>query len=318
MGSLNPYTGWRTNCYAISLAMLLAHKGEYKPVPYIDCLTTLPFGPFSYRRKTGFAVIGVNPERGLEHALNLLGYEYTLKHGDSEKEAVEKLKNNLKRDWVLIGPVDMGYLTYDPFCRKKRGADHYIVAVDWDDEFVWVNDPEGYIMVPIPWHDFLKAWKASRISYKRGSYTERVLGRKVRNLTEREIFNTLLKSVSDTITQGKSLSPDYEVLTGSEAIKLFADDLEKRGISMLELTFIFPVCNQRCYDSAIFLTNESFSNKILLKASEIRMREAHMFGKCRLLAAKKNMNALHDTLYKIAVLDSQYTEMLIEGVRELK
>jgi hypothetical protein len=50
MQSINPYTGWRTNCYATSLGMILSQKGDTRPIPYIDCLTTLPFGPFIYSR----------------------------------------------------------------------------------------------------------------------------------------------------------------------------------------------------------------------------------------------------------------------------
>jgi hypothetical protein len=44
--SANPYTGWRTDCYATSLSMILNRRGHPKPIPYVDFLTTLPFCPF--------------------------------------------------------------------------------------------------------------------------------------------------------------------------------------------------------------------------------------------------------------------------------
>jgi hypothetical protein len=175
--SANLYTGWRTDCYATSLGMILSRKGHPKPVPYIDCLTTLPFGPFVYHTKIGFAVMEVNSERGLDFALPLLGYECTLTFGNSG-EAVETLKKNLREDWVLLGPFDMGYLTYDPFCKRKKGADHYVVAVDSDDDSIWINDPEGFVEVPVPWRDFAKSWEAKAIQYKKGPYTQRLLGEK--------------------------------------------------------------------------------------------------------------------------------------------
>jgi len=315
MRDMNPYTGWRTNCYATSLGMLLSRKGNPKPIPYIDCLTTLPFGPFIYLRKIGFAVMGIDPEKGVDHALSLLGYECLLTFGDSEKEAIEKLKNNLKKDWILIGPVDMSYLTYDPFCKKKKGADHYIVAVDFDNDFIWINDPEGYIEVPLSWRDFLKAWEAKRIYYKKASYTQRLLGEKVAELTEEEIFKSVLEKVS-RIFEGENIPPG--ALYGEEAIRSFADDLTKKGVSMLELTFTLPVCNQRCYDSSIFLAQESFTNKALKEASKVRMRQARLFGKCRLFAAKKDTDALCSTLKRIADLDISYGKMLIEGVSALR
>ena len=79
---------------------------------------------------------GLNPENGLDFAIPLLGYEYSISFTKSQKDAIAKLKENLKNDWVLIGPVDMSYLTYDPFCKKKKGANHYIARV-----FIIRKDP---------------------------------------------------------------------------------------------------------------------------------------------------------------------------------
>jgi hypothetical protein len=265
-------------------------------------------------RKIEFAVMGVNPEKGVDCALSLLGYECLLTFDDSEKEAIEKLKKNLTNGWVLVGPVDMNYLTYDPFCKKKKGADHYIVAVDFDNDFIWINDPEGYIEVPLSWRDFLKAWEAKRIHYKKTSYTQRLLGKKVAKLTEKEIFKSVLEKVSPII-EGRNVPPG--ALYGEEAIRSFADDLTKKGISMLELTFTLPVCNQRCYDSSTFLMQENLTNKALKEASKIRMQQAQLFGECRLFAAKRDAEALYSTLNRIAALDVSYVKMFIEGVKVL-
>ncbi len=194
---------------------------------------------------------GLNPEEGLDFAIPLLGYEYSNSFTESQKDAIAKLKENLKTDWVLIGLVDMSYLTYDPFCKKKKGADHYIVGVDCDDNFIWINDPEGYIEVPLPWQDFLEAWYAKRIYYKKGSYTQRVLKEKIKEPTDKEIFKSVFLKAAETAKGGHIPSG---AIYGEKAIRTFADDLKNKGkISMLLLTFILPVCNQRCYDSAVFL-----------------------------------------------------------------
>lgn len=315
MRNVNLYTGWRTNCYATSLNMILNRKGDPKPIPYIDCLTTLPFGPFIYNRKIGFAVMGVNPEKGLDFALSLLGYQCTLTFGSSEREAIERLKGNLGKGWVLIGPVDMSYLTYDPFCKKKRGADHYIVAVDFNNEFVWVNDPEGYVEVPIPWEDFLKSWEARRIYYKKGTYSQRFFGEKTQSLPEKVVFRTILQKIV-SIIENREL-PE-EALFGEEAIRCFAGDLLRKGVSVLELTFTFPISNQRCYDSAIFLAQDQFTNNTLKKAAKTRMKQARLFGKCRLLANKQDMQGLSQTLNQIADLDDLYMKELTKGVKEFR
>lgn len=269
-----------------------------------------------FTTKFDFAVMGgLNPESGLDFAIGLLGYECLTNFGNSEKEAVEKLKANLKTEWVLIGPIDMGYLTYDPFCKKKTGADHYIVGIDFDDDFVWINDHEGFIEVPLPWEDFLEAWKAKRIYYKKGSYTQRTIGKKIKELSDDEIFKSVLqKAIS--IIKGEHIAP--EAIYGEKAIRTFADDLRKKGrVPVLALTFILPVCNQRCYDSAMFLAQEEFTNKALREASRLRMEQMRLFGKCRLFANKKDVNAIHMTLNRIADIDISYTKTLIEGTKML-
>jgi hypothetical protein len=295
--------------------MILNRKGHPKPIPYIDCLTTLPFGPFIYFSKTGFAVMGVNPERGLDFALPLLGYQCTLTFGNSSREAVEGLKENLRKDWVLLGPVDMGYLTYDPFCRRKKGADHYVVAVDFDDDFIRINDPEGFVEVPIPWKDFAKSWEAKAIPYKKGPYTQRLLGEKTRSLPGKVVFRSVLQKVVSTI-ENREL-PDG-ALSGEDAIRRFADDLLQKGISIFALTFTLPVSNQRCYDSAMFLMQEPFTNNALKKAARTRVEQARLFGKCRLLAAKRDRQGTLQTLNQIADLDALYRRELSQGAKDFR
>jgi hypothetical protein len=316
MRLITPYTGWRLNCYAAALGMLMSRRGDPRPTHFIDCLTTLPFGPFAYYRKFDFAVMGgLNPESGLDFATGLLGYECSISFGDSEREAVEKLKANLKTNWVLIGPVDMGYLTYDPFCKKKTGADHYVAGVDFDGDFVWINDHEGFVEVPLPWKDFLKAWKAERIHYKRGAYTQRALGKKTKELPDGEIFKSVLQKAL-SIVKGEHTQP--EAIYGEKAIRTFADDLKKNGrVPVLTLTFVLPVCNQRCYDSAMFLAQEEFTNEALREASRLRMAQMRLFSKCRLFGNKKDIDAVHVTLHRIADIDMQYTKMLIKGTEML-
>ena len=310
------YTGWRLNCYATALSMLLSRRGDPKPIHYIDCLTTLPFGPFVYWKKRGFAVMGgLNPENGLDFAIPLLGYEYSISFTESQKDAIAKLKENLENDWVFIGPVDMSYLTYDPFCKKKKGADHYIVGVDCDNNFIWINDPEGYVEVPLPWQDFLEAWYGKRIYYKKGSYTQRVLKEKIKESPDEEIFKSVLLKAAET-AKGEHIP--LGAIYGEKAIRTFADDLKNKGkVSMLLLTFILPVCNQRCYDSAVFLAQENLTNEVLSEASKLRMLQAKLFGECRLFANLKNMDALHSTLNRIADIDVSYTKKLIEGAEML-
>ena len=145
--------------------MILAHKGEFHPLPFLECVSTVPFG-FVYMpvEKGGFAVNGYTPHEGVERALNTLQYKREFKCFDSSEEALSYLASALKNEPILIGPVDMGFLVYDPFCKFKLGADHYLIALEATENHMIVNDPEGYVQVPIPIKNFLDAWKVKQYS----------------------------------------------------------------------------------------------------------------------------------------------------------
>jgi hypothetical protein len=89
----------------------------------------------------------------------------------SADEALSFLKEALEEEPILIGPVDMGFLVYDPYCKFKKGADHYVIALGIDEDHIILNDPDGYLQVPLPISNFLKAWKAEAIAYKKGPYS---------------------------------------------------------------------------------------------------------------------------------------------------
>jgi hypothetical protein len=87
---------------------------------------------------------------------------------------------------------------------------------------------------------------------------------------------------------------------------------------VLDLTFTLPISNQRCYDSAIFLIQEPFTDGALKNAAKTRMRQARLFGKCRLLANKQDVRGLTETLNQIAELDGLYMKELTRGVKEFR
>jgi hypothetical protein len=49
--------------------------------------------------------------------------------GDEADAALAALQEALSVGPVLLGPLDMGFLPYDPNHMHKRGGDHFIVAL---------------------------------------------------------------------------------------------------------------------------------------------------------------------------------------------
>ena len=69
----------------------------------------------------------------------------------------KKLQHLLKNGSVVIGPLDMGYLTYNPNCVYQRGVDHFVCAYGFYEGQVYLHDPAGYPCMKMKFGDFVKA-----------------------------------------------------------------------------------------------------------------------------------------------------------------
>jgi hypothetical protein len=116
-----PYVGSGDYCFANSLHMSLLGSGaptESLPsTGFLECLTTLLFGYTYLKEAELFFFSGPNPDLGLTRALATLGWECQLERGGGEGEALARLRAAVQHGPVLIGPLNMGYLTTIPIIR---------------------------------------------------------------------------------------------------------------------------------------------------------------------------------------------------------
>lgn len=136
------------------------------PVAVIETVTGSPFGmqlvggtlPF-------FDPYGWNPEIGVDKALAALGWTAETSSGGQSDTALERLTSCLARGPVMVGPIEMGYLRYQPGKTGPIGADHYVTVLNISNDQVLLHDPQGYPFAPLPLDDFIKAWQADTIDY---------------------------------------------------------------------------------------------------------------------------------------------------------
>jgi len=300
--------------------MVLGWRGDSHPLPFLECLTTVPFGfVYTVVDGGGFAVNGYNPHDGVARALKALQYKSEFKCFESSDEALSFLRAALENEPVLIGPVDMGFLVYDPYCKFKKGADHYLVALEMEKDHVIVNDPDGYLHVPIPTEDFVKAWGAEAIRYKRGSYTLWLINEKLGTpQAERLYKDALVLGLQNLKEKGRSfLKENAAFYTGSTAIKKLAENIKRyRSRRWLKFyaTFTFRVSAQRCFDSATFIREAPFQNDYLRKVSETRMKQASLYGKCQLEASKLRFSKVAKTLEELSLLEDTFEAELEKGL----
>jgi len=288
----------------------------------MECLTTGTFG-FVYiadaEKKGGFAVCGFNPHLGVRRALEALGYSYEFRWVQDEDDALFYLHAALEEGPVILGPVDMGYLSYSPFRKFQAGSDHYLVLTHFDGEVPIVNDPDGFLQVPLPIEDLLAAWRAERIGYREGPYSMWIIKERERRPSNEELYRETLQLGLQNLQINESRSLGKEIMhQGLGAIERLAEDIRRfRSSHWLGFyaTFSFRVSAQRCFDSARFIAEAPFTNEHLEKASGVRMRQARLYGRAQWQAATKKFGAVAKTLGEIAPMEREFAAHLAEGLK---
>jgi len=259
MTSTPQYTGSGAYCYANSLHMCLQAAGADDALldpGFLECLTTMPFGTGYLRVEDGaFALpspMTVDPDRGLTRALDALGWACNEWSGDDADEALGRLHAGLAHGPVLLGPLDMGYLSYRPDCARAPAGDHHIVALGLGDDQALVHDPDGYPCAVLPLDDFLAAWRAESIDWKTGAHRLRAAFRPERPQSRREAITRTLPLIREALTA----DPDGPIAYGgAQALALLAADLRgdvaarRRGGLV---SFFFPLAIRRRLDGARF------------------------------------------------------------------
>ena len=100
-----------------------------------------------------------------------LGFEFEeTAQDDPSLDPIPGLIDRLNTGPVLLGPLDLGLLPYNPFTRGERGADHFVAAYGAENGAVYLHDPWGFPCVPLEFATLRSAWQADAISYRRGYF----------------------------------------------------------------------------------------------------------------------------------------------------
>ncbi|WP_329312426.1 hypothetical protein OG723_02690 [Streptomyces sp. NBC_01278] len=91
-----------------------------------------------------FDPYGWHPEAGLDAAIALLGWSCERSDGGTPAEALERLQTACSPGPVLVGPVDMGMLLYQPGTPNAEGGDHYVVVLAVDQDGIELHAPHGH------------------------------------------------------------------------------------------------------------------------------------------------------------------------------
>lgn len=158
----------------------------------IEFATCSPFGMEVIGKElVFFDPYGWDPMQSFEDMLVAAGWTSKLTVGKDADDALASLKKELEKGPVFVGPVEMGYLRYQPGNNGPMGADHYVVVLGIEGDRVDLHDPQGFPYATIPVSEFLQSWKTDSLGYGK-SYMMRSEFKQVHKYTEEEIIRRTL------------------------------------------------------------------------------------------------------------------------------
>ncbi len=125
-------------CRARAVGDRGAHRVAVRPVPA--------------RRARLLRPARLDPEIGLDTALDLLGWTCERVAGGSAADAVRRLRD--ARGPVLAGPVEFGLLRHHPGSGTPVESDHFVVVIGVEDGLVHFHDPHGFPFSTLPVAEF--------------------------------------------------------------------------------------------------------------------------------------------------------------------
>lgn len=307
---LMAYTGNSAYCFTHSLHMCLTHAGmpDVPNVGVFECMTGMPFGAFFLQQELPMFFPSpslVNPDDGLTRALETVGWTCEVRRFGNVDSAFEAVREALGRGPVLLGPLDMGYLSYDPDHTHKRGADHFLVALKIDGDLLQVHDPQFFPFALLPITDLKKAWDATGIGYAAAAYSFRCNFRSQRSVSRDQMLVETLKTAREAIGSTASGPVMYG---GPQAFEMVASVLRtdpSDKFTEVLLSFALPLGARRCLDAACLFDAAGQS-----EAARLSVAKAEAYGHAQYYAVRNDWKATAAVFDSLSLTESQIANLI--------
>ncbi len=303
-----PYIGKAEYCYSNSTAMMLASIGEDVPPSRIEVLTGMGVGAFKERNSNVIFFDCWHTDKGISEALTSLGFSFDESANEKPDDPpFEELRSALSNGPVVLGPLDIGLLSYRPRNRGANGSVHYILAHGMDDQRVYVHDPWGYPFVSITLEDLREAWEARLIEQKHGYYRHWSNPVRIESPANDDLFSRALATFKKVYADGQTELKRKGHQTGPEAISAVASAARNNGLSDDEVYnlagFSLPLAAKRALDYSSYFQER---NKVV---SDAKYEMAQLFGSAQTKLMAKDLNSFSADLEKLADFENR-----IEGI----
>ncbi|CAM1659161.1 hypothetical protein SORA22_10870 [Streptococcus oralis] len=300
------YFGDVSLCYSYSLAMALDGYGYDFKADFLEAIMVMGNGASIVKEDDQHPLVFFDngmPDLSISHSLKILGFDYEdfyLKDGvkvDLE-EVKRKLETFLSNGPVVLGPLDMGHLTYNPNHTILYGVDHFVTVYDIDNQYLYLHDPAGFACMKVAFNDILEAWKAETIDYKRGSYSMWGNFKKVKSPSQTEIYQETAKIIKTRYLNGQS-----------GVLEFYAKAVAENGLNteqkQLHQYFSFKLAAVRnLYLSKFLKVHDP-------EGARLKEELATLFGQAHLSCLKEDYQELAHLLYRIAEVDGRFRDLYV-------
>lgn len=300
------YFGDVSLCYSYSLAMALDAYGYDFKAEFLEAIMVMGNGASIVKEDEEHPLVFFDngmPDLSISHSLKILGFDYEdfyLKDGAEVnlEEIKGKLETFLSNGPVVLGPLDMGHLTYNPNHTILYGVDHFVTVYGIDDQYLYLHDPAGFACMKVTFNDILEAWKAEDIDYKRGSYSMWGNFKKVKSPSQTEIFQETARIMKNRYLNGQS-----------GVLECYAKAVAENGLNteqkQLHQYFSFKLAAVRNLYLSKFLKDHD------PEGARLKEELASLFGQAHLSCLKEDYQELAHLLYQIAEVDGRFRDLYV-------
>ena len=301
------YFGDVSLCYSYSLAMALETYGYDFKAELLEAIMAMGNGASIVKEDEQHPLVFFDngmPDLSISHSLKILGFDYEdfyLKDGSEVdlEEVKGKLEAFMSNGPVVLGPLDMGHLTYNPNHTILYGVDHFVTVYDIDDRYLYLHDPAGFACMKVAFNDILEAWKAETIDYKRGAYSMWGNFKKVKSPSQTEIYQETAKIIKTRYLNGQS-----------GVLECYAKSVAENGLNteqkQLHQYFSFKLAAVR----NLYLSK--FLKAYDPEGARLKEELASLFGQAHLSCLKEDYQELSRLLCQIAEVDGLFKDLYIK------
>ena len=301
------YFGDVSLCYSYSLIMALDGYGYDFKAEFLEAIMVMGNGASIVKEDEQHPLVFFDngmPDLSISHSLKILCFDYEdfyLKNGTEVdlEEIKGKLETFLSNGPVVLGPLDMGHLTYNPNHTMLYGVDHFVIVYAVDGQYLYLHDPAGFACMKVAFNDILEAWKAEAIDYKRGAYSMWGNFKKVKSPSQTQIYQETARIMRSRYLDGQS-----------NVLECYAKAVAENGLNteqkQLHQYFSFKLAAVRNLYLSKFLKDHD------PEGARLKEELASLFGQAHLSCLKEYYQELAHLLYQIAEVDGRFRDLYVK------